>query len=185
MTLDKPIFNRYLNPFDVKKGIDTLPDFVPDLHYLQLKLLCNEAYLKIHSKIPKVCSIHIINEIIEEYDYLFNETEVWIVLYSAFDKFSFLYLDFCELKVFIEDYGKLCGKAIENFKKTEMKPWIDLHSDLFRYINNSIKIDSETNLRKNRTLKYSTLPMMVYARELNNHLEFCRLFKLSSFNKID
>ena len=50
-------FNRYLNPFEVKVGVDTLPNFVPPPHYLQLKSLCNEAYLKICTKVPLVYSI--------------------------------------------------------------------------------------------------------------------------------
>jgi hypothetical protein len=40
------IFDRYLNPFEVKDGIDLNPDFKPDAHYLQLKSLCDEAVFR-------------------------------------------------------------------------------------------------------------------------------------------
>jgi len=86
-------FDRYINPFDVKEGIDTLPNFVPEPHYLQVKSLCNEAYLKICTKVPLAYSLIEIKSIIKEYEYLFEETEIWIRLYSAFDNFSFLYLE--------------------------------------------------------------------------------------------
>jgi hypothetical protein len=38
------VFDRYINPFDEKDGIDLKSDFKPDPHYLQLKSLCDEAF---------------------------------------------------------------------------------------------------------------------------------------------
>lgn len=170
-------FNRYLNPFEVKVGVDTLPNFVPPPHYLQLKSLCNEAYLKICTKVPLVYSIEDINEIIKEYDFLFEETEVWIVLYSAFDCFSFLYLELCELKVLIEDYGALCAKAIDQFQSQDRNIWLESNLYLFKYINERIELKTLDLIRNEELLKINNGTFMVYTKDLTKHKEFYKIYK--------
>ena len=172
-------FNRYLNPFEVKVGVDTLPNFVPPPHYLQLKLLCNEAYLKICTKVPLVYSIEDINEIINEYDFLFEETEVWIVLYSAFDNFSFLYLELCELKVLIEDYGSLCIKAIEQYNTRDRKLWLESNYYLFKYINERIEIKSLELIRNEELIRINNCTLMIDSKDINNHLDFHEIYDKS------
>ena len=121
---DSSVFDRYYNPFDVKAGIDLKPDFKPDPFYNQLKSLCDEAVFRIYAKSPLVYNLSEINNFIDEYEFIFDETEVWIILYSGFDCFSYLYLELCEHKVFIEEYGKFCEKAISeiNSKKGKTNP---------------------------------------------------------------
>lgn len=165
-------FNRYLNPFDVKVGIDELPNFVPEPHYLQLKYLCNEAYLKICTKVPLVYSLNEIKSFIDEYEYLFEETEVWIRLYSAFDNFSFLYLEICELKVLIEDYGALCIKAMDSYQTYERKSWIYTNAYLFQCIKERIYSQSIDFIEKNDFIKINNFSMMIYVKEFEKHIEF-------------
>ena len=170
-------FNRYLNPFEVKVGVDTLPNFVPPPHYLQLKSLCNEAYLKICTKVPLVYSIKEINEIIEEYDFLFEETEVWIVLYNAFDNFSFLYLELCELKVLIEDYGALCIKAINQRQSQDRNIWLESNFYLFKYINERIELKTLDLIRNGELLKINNGTFMVYTKDVKNLLDFYEFYE--------
>ncbi len=175
-------FNRYLNPFEVKVGVDTLPNFVPPPHYLQLKSLCNEAYLKICTKVPLVYSIEDINKIIKEYDFLFEETEVWIVLYSAFDSFSFIYLEMCELKVLIEDYGKLCVKAIEQFQSTDRNIWLESNYYLFNYINDRIELKSLDFIPNEELLRIKNGTFMVYTKDVENLLDFYKFYERTRIN---
>ena len=135
---DSSVFDRYYNPFDVKDGIDLKPDFKPDQHYLQLKSICNEAVFRIYAKSPLVYNLSEINNFIEEYEFIFDETEVWIILYSRFDCFSYLYLELCEHKVFIEDYGKYCEKAIADSNSKPVEKWIEDHQWLFNHINDKL-----------------------------------------------
>ena len=174
---EQNVFNRFINPFEVKEGLDTLPNFVPEPHYLQLKSLCNEAYLKICTKVPLVYSIQEINVIIEEYDFLFEETEVWIVLYSAFDNFSFLYLEICELKVLIEDYGGLCIKAIDQYKSLDRKLWLESNYYLFKNINERIEIKSLDLIRNEELLKINKGTFMVYTKDVENLLDFYEFYE--------
>lgn len=170
-------FNRYLNPFDVKVGVDTLPNFVPPPQYLQLKSLCNEAYLKICTKVPLVYSIEDINEIIEDYDFLFEETEVWIVLYSAFDNFSFLYLELCELKVLIEDYGSLCIKAIDQYQSQDRNIWLESNFYLFKYIKERIELKTLDLIRNDEILKINKGTFMVFTKDVENLLGFYEFYE--------
>ncbi len=171
-------FNRYRNPFEVKVGVDTLPNFVPEPHYLQVKSLCNEAYLKICTKLPLVYSLNEINAIIDEYEYLFEETEVWIRLYSAFDNFSFLYLEFCELKVLLEAYQNLCINAIDQFETVDKKTWLESHSYLFKYIDERIKIQSN-----NEFLRIKKSLMMVYKKDAIMLIDFYKIYVSTQIGK--
>ncbi len=175
-------FNRYINPFDVKEGIDTLSNFVPEPHYLQLKSLCNEAYLKICTKTPLVYSILEIKAIIDEYEHLFDETEVWIRLYSAFDNFSFLYLEFCELKVLIEDYGILCKKAISSYNCLERKRWIENNAYLFKYLQERLQIQSTDFIQEESFIKIHQCSIMIYIKYLYKHIEFYKIYKAAVLN---
>jgi hypothetical protein len=170
-------FDRYINPFDVKEGIDTLPNFVPEPHYLQVKSLCNEAYLKICTKVPLAYSLNEIKSIIKEYEYLFEETEIWIRLYSAFDNFSYLYLEICELKVLIEEYGVLCIRAIDKYQSQDRNIWLESNFYLFKYIKERIETKSLDLIRNKELLRINNCSMMVYVKELEQHMEFYEIYK--------
>ena len=179
---EQNIFNRYINPFEVKEGLDTLPNFVPEPHYLQLKSLSNEAYLKICTKVPLVYSLNEIKSIIDEYEYLFEETEVWIRLYSAFDNFSFLYLEICELKVLIEDYGGLCIKAMDSYHSLERKLWIENNAYLFKYLQERLETQSTDFIQEESFIKIHECSVMIYIKDLNKHKEFYKIYKAALLN---
>jgi hypothetical protein len=183
---DSSVFDRYINPFDVKKGIDLKPDFKPDPHYIQLKSLCDEAVFRIYAKSPLAYSISEINIFIEEYEFLFSETEIWIRLYSRFDYFSYLYLELCEHKVFIEEYGKYCEKAILEYDKTPMEKWIEEHQWLYNRINDKLDYHKECECNIDEIMKISNSSVHVYKDELFKHFKFLTLFseRLNSGDKI-
>lgn len=169
-------YNRYLNPFRVKVGKDTLPDFTPTPHYLQLKSLCNEAYLKICTKVPLVYSIKDINKIIKEYNFLFEETEIWIVLYSAFDNFSFLYLELCELKVLIEDYSTLCNKALAQLNFQDRNLWLDSNYYLFKYIDERIEVKPLELIRSEEFLRINNCTIKILKMDAQILLDFYEIY---------
>lgn len=170
------VFDRYLNPFEVKDGIDLKPDFKPDSHYLQLKSLCDEAVFRIYAKSPLVYNQSEINTLLDEYEYLFNETEVWIILYSGFDCFSYLYLELCEHKVFIEEYGKFCEKAISEISSKPVEKWIEEHLWLFNHINEKLDYPKECECNIDEIMKISSSSVHVYKDELFKHFEFLDTF---------
>ena len=174
---DISVFDRYINPFDVKDGIDLKPDFKPDPHYLQLKSLCDEAAFRIYAKSPLVYNLTEINTFIDEYEFLFDETEVWIILYSGFDCFSYLYLELCEHKVFIEEYGKFCEKAIAELNSKSVEKWIEDHQWLFNHINDKLDYQKECECNIEEIMKISNSLIHVNKNELSVHMQFLALFK--------
>jgi hypothetical protein len=176
MTNNSSVFDRYYNPFDVKAGIDLKPDFKPDPHYLQLKSLCDEAIFRIYAKSPLVYNLSEINTFIDEYEFIFDETEVWIILYSGFDCFSYLYLELCEHKVFIEEYGKFCEKAISKISSKPVEKWIEEHQWLFNHINDKLDYHKECECNIDEIMKISNSSVHVYKDELSIHHQFLSLF---------
>jgi hypothetical protein len=172
---DISVFDRYLNPFDVKEGIDLKSDFKPDPHYIQLKSLCDEAVFRIYARSPLVYTLSEINNFIEEYEFLFNETEIWIILYSGFDCFSHLYLELCEHKVFIEEYSKYCEKAISEFSKMSLEKWSKEFLWLFNYINDKLDYHKECECNIEGIMKISNSAVHVYKSEIATHLNFFNL----------
>jgi hypothetical protein len=170
------VFDRYLNPFEVKDGIDLKPDFKPDPHYLQLKSLSDEAVFRIYAKSPLVYNISEINTFIEEYEFLFDETEVWIILYSGFDCFSYLYLELCEHKVFIEEYGKFCEKSISEISSKSVEKWIEEHQWLFNHINAKLDYHKDCECNIDEIMKISNSSVHVYKYELCKHFRFLDSF---------
>jgi len=127
--------------------------------------------------VPLVYSIEDINKIIKEYDFLFEETEVWIVLYSAFDSFSYLYLELCELKVLIEDYGALCVKAIDQFQNQDRIKWIESNFYLFKYIDERFALKSIDFIRNEESLRITNGTFMVYTKDVENLLDFYEFYE--------
>jgi hypothetical protein len=173
---DSSVFDRYYNPFDVKDGIDLKPDFKPNQFYNQLKTLCDEAVFRIYAKSPLVYSLSEIKTFIKDYEFLFDETEVWIILYSGFDCFSYLYLELCEHKVFIEEYGKFCDKAIAEFNSKTSETWIEEYQWLFNHINDKLDYQKKCECNIDEIRKISNSSVHVYRNELMVHHRFLSLF---------
>lgn len=173
---DISVFDRYINPFDVKDGIDLKPDFKPDPHYLQLKSLCDEAAFRIYAKSPLVYNLSEINNLIEEYEFLFNETEIWIILYSGFDCFSHMYLELCEHKVFIEEYGKYCEKAVSEIDEKPVEKWNEEYQWLFKHINDKLEYHKECECNIEEIIKISNSSIHIYRNEIGTQITFCNLY---------
>jgi hypothetical protein len=173
---ENSVFDRYYNPFDVKDGVDLKPDFKPDPHYLQLKYVCDEAVFRIYAKSPLVYNLSEIKTFIDEYEFIFDETEIWIILYSGFDCFSYLYLELCEHQVFIEEYGKYCEKAIKALNSKSVEKWIEEYQWLFNHINDKLDYHKECECNMDEIMKISNSSVHVYRKELKVHHQFLSIF---------
>lgn len=173
------LYDRFVNPFEPKIGIDESPDFVPDEYYTQIKKLCNEAVLKIVTKDPLIYSIDEINQLIDEFDLLFNETEFLIKYYSAFDQFSYIYLELCEVKVFVQDYNSLVTKAINDFYSVEIYKWKEVNKWLYDNLKSKLSRYSKNHLTNEIQIDSSFISL--YTNELITHFKLIDLFE-NSFN---
>jgi hypothetical protein len=173
------LYDRFVNPFEPKIGIDERPDFVPDEYYTQIKKLCNEAVLKIVTKDPLIYSIDEINQLIDEFDLLFNETEFLIKYYSAFDQFSYIYLELCEVKVFVQDYNSLVTKAINDFYSVELYKWKEVNKWLYDNLKSKLSRYSKNHLTSEIQIDSSFISL--YTNELITHFKLIDLFE-NSFN---
>ena len=169
--------DRFSNPFKPKAGKDTYPGFEPSPHYLQVKSLCNEACFRVYTNSPIVFDLKELKIIIDNYKDLFDETEVWIALYIAFDEFSHLYLTICENMVFIEDYGKLCQKAISEFHIMELSAWLEKYRKDYEIVNDKLEWHSECDCKDDRIMKINFSVVHVYRKEIEAHISFHQLYK--------
>ncbi len=134
------LYDRFINPFSPKIGVDELPDFIPEEHYIQVKNLCEEATRRIIHTTHQTNELSKINELLKAYEYLFDETEIWIKLYSGFDEFSFLYLELCEIKVVLVEYPKIIKKALHGLNQYPINSKIHF-SDSHRMNHHIYKIE--------------------------------------------
>jgi hypothetical protein len=169
------LYDRFVNPFEPKIGIDERPDFVPDEFYTQIKKLCNEAVLKIVTKDPLIYSIDEINHLIVEFEILFNETETFIKYYSGFDQFSFIYLELCEAKVFVQDYNPLVEKAINNFYSVEYYKWMEVNKWLYDYLKSKLPSYSKNHMKNEIQIDSSIISL--YTIDLIAHFKLIDLFE--------
>lgn len=171
------LYDRFVNPFEPKIGIDEKPDFIPDEYYIQIKKLCNEAVIKIVTKTPFIYSLEEINHLLDEFEMLFNETEIFIKFYSAFDQFSFIYLELCEAKVLILDYHPLIEKALIDFNSVKYEKWVVTNMWLYEYLKS--KLRSYTKNQLTNEIQIDSSMISLHSNELLSHFKLIDLFENS------
>ena len=169
------LYDRFINPFSPKTGVDELPDFIPDEHYIQVKNLCEEATRRIIHSTHQTNELSKINELLKTYEYLFDETEIWIKLYSGFDEFSFLYLELCEIKVVLVEYPMIIKKALFGLNQLDKREWLSKNRDTYQFLNN--KLPDSFNSHESLTVNISTSNFKLLKSELNLHLDFLTKYK--------
>lgn len=170
------LYDRIIDPFSTKLGIDTLPDFVPTEHYKQVLYFCNEALDLIDSKKNKNFKLSEIKFFLDEYEELFDETEIWIKLYSNFEPFSLVYLELCELKVFIEDYGKICDNSMKEINNFKTSDWVEKYKNIYNHILQTIEFESKEFIDNENFVPIKNSNYLIQRIEVLIHLEFFNLF---------
>ena len=169
------LYDRFINPFSPKIGVDELPNFIPDEHYIQVKNLCEEASRRIIHSTHQTNELSKINELLKAYEYLFDETEIWIKLYSGFDEFSFLYLELCEIKVVLVDYPEIIKKALNELNQLDKREWLLKNRDIYQFLKN--KLPDILNSHLSLTVTISTSNFKFLKSELNLQLDFMKKYK--------
>lgn len=170
-------FNRLTNPFSPTLGLDTLPDFVPTEHYKQVMYFCKEALELIEAKKDRCFKLSEIKFVIEEYAELFDETEIWIKLYSNFEPFSLVYLEFCEMKVFIEDYGTDCKKALNEANQLKTMDWLEKYESIYQHIQQTIDFNTKEFLNDSFYVPLIDSKFLIPRQEVLVHWEFSKCYK--------
>jgi hypothetical protein len=169
-------FDRFTNPLSTKLGLDTLPDFVPPEHYKQVIYFCNEALELINAKKDCCFTLSEIKLVIEEYEELFEETEIWLKIFSNFEPFSLTYLKFCELKVFIDDYGKDCKKALTEYNHIKLADWFEKYHIIFFNIQQTIDFDSIEFVEKKKYVPLKNTKYLIPREDVLAHFDFTCCF---------
>lgn len=169
-------FDRFNNPLSSTLGLDTLPDFVPNVHYTQVLRFCIEAVEFIKAKKDCCFTLSEINLMIEEYAELFKETEIWINQYSNFEPFSLVYLEFCEMKVFIEDFGKKCANALNEVKELNKTDWIEKYEPIYQHIHQIIDFNSKEFLNDSFYVPLKDSKFLIPRKEILKHWEFSNCY---------
>lgn len=169
--------DRYINPFEVRNGMDEEPDFEPSAGYLFVLSMCIDACNKLTIRNSDFYTLKEIKAFLKEYEDLFEITETWRIAFSGFDKFSFTYLEFCEMKVLIEDYGKDCQKALGEIEKLSLKDWIEKYEIIYNHLITLIDLNYLENLNFDAYFPLIDSKYIISKNDLLNHFEFIQLFK--------
>ncbi len=173
---DKRGEHLYINPFGPTRGHDERPDFVPDAYYLQIKDLCNQACFRVYFKDSIVYSLEELTQFIDDYEDLFEHTELFVRFYAAFEEFSHMYLALCENKVFIEDYGTLCKKAIMNFERMELLEWLNTYERDYTAVRQKLEWHETCDCKIEGIMKINSSALNVYTKEIEQQIAFFELF---------
>ena len=68
-------YDRTIDPFEWKPGLDALPDFIPDTEYADLKHRCDAAYADILTGDVLNYRMVEIKAVVDQYTELFHEVE--------------------------------------------------------------------------------------------------------------
>ncbi len=173
---DKRGEHLYINPFGPTRGHDERPDFVPGAYYLHVKDLCNQACFRVYFKDSIVYSLEELTQFIDDYEDLFEHTELFVRFYAAFEEFSHMYLALCENKVFIEDYGPLCKKAIMNFERMELLEWLNTYERDYTAVRQKLEWHETCDCKIEGIMKINSSAVHVYTKEIEQQIAFFELF---------
>lgn len=169
--------DRYVNPFEVRNGMDEEPDFEPSPGYLFVSCMCIDAINKLTIRNSNFYTLKEIKSFLKEYEELFEITETWRIAFSGFDKFSFTYLEFCEMKVLIEDYDKDCQKALREFEKLSLKDWNEKYEIIYNHLITLIDLSHLENPNYDAFFPLIDSKYKISKNDLMNHFAFISLFK--------
>jgi hypothetical protein len=175
-------FNRTIDPFQWRPGLDAAPDFVPDEEYADLLTRVNVAYSDILTGDVLNFRKVELKAVVNQYRELFEEVETKLRYYEAYDKFFFLYDELISVFIFVEDRSWDAYFALDDYSKFDMSEehnvinWLDAYRRLNSQITYDLNYNNDCDCHNESVYRISYLGIHIYKEDLAKIFEFSILY---------
>jgi hypothetical protein len=175
-------FDRTIDPFEWKPGLDAAPDFIPTPEYIDLLNRCDEAYADILTGDVLNYRIGEIKAIIEQYTELFYEVENELKCYEGFDRFFYLFDAVFTSFLFMDKEHWNAYFALEDYNKFDMNiernltNWLFSYQELNQTIAEHLFYNSDCDCDNKEYYRISYLGIHIHKEDLTKIFEFSTLY---------
>ena len=175
-------FDRTIDPFEWKPGLDALPDFIPDAEYTNLLHRCDSAYSDILTGDVLNYRMVELKSVINQYTELFHEVENELKYYEGFDRFFYLFDAVFTAYLFMDKEGWNAFFALDDYSKFDMSVernltnWLFAYQDLNEKIAEHLFYNSDCDCNSQDYYRISHLGIHIHKDDLSKIFEFSTLY---------
>jgi len=175
-------FDRTIDPFKWKPGLDALPDFIPDEDYTDLLHRCDSAYADILTGDVLNYQMIELKAVIDQYTELFHEVENELKYYEGFDRFFYLFDAVFSAYLFVDKEGWNAFFALDDYSKFDMSiernltNWLFSYQDLNEKIAEHLFYNSDCDCNSQDYYRISHLGIHIHKEDLAKIFEFSTLY---------
>ncbi len=175
-------YDRTIDPFEWKPGLDALPDFIPDAEYAALKHRCDAAYADILTGDVLNYRMVEIKAVVDQYTELFHEVEKVLKYYEGFDRFFYLFDAVFTTYLFMDREGWNAYFALDDYSKFDMNVernlsnWLFSYQDLNEKIAEHLFYNSDCDCNSQDYYRISHLGIHIHKEDLAKIFEFSTLY---------
>jgi hypothetical protein len=180
--MKKKDFDRTIDPFEWKPGLDAAPDFIPDEEYTDLFQRCNAAYADILTGDVLNFRMGELKSVVDKYTDLFHEVEKHLKYYEGFDRFFYLFDAIFSAFLFTEKEGWNAFFALDDYTKFDMSiernvtNWLFSYQDLNEKIAGHLFYNSDCDCNNQDYYRISHLGIHIHKEDLAKIFEFSILY---------
>ena len=175
-------FDRTIDPFEWKPGLDAAPDFIPDAEYADLLNRCDAAYADILTGDVLNYRMVEIKAVVDQYTELFHEVEKELKYYEGFDRFFYLFDAVFTAYLFMDQEGWNAFFALDDYSKFDMSVernltnWLFSYQDLNEKIAEHLFYNSDCDCNSQDYYRISHLGIHIHKEDLTKIFEFSTLY---------
>ena len=175
-------FDRTIDPFEWKPGLDAATDFIPDAEYADLKHRCDAAYSEILTGDVLNYRMVEIKAVVDQYTELFHEVEKVLKYYEEFDRFFYLFDAVFTTYLFMDREGWNAYFALDDYSKFDMSVernltnWLFSYQDLNEKIAEHLFYNSDCDCNSQDYYRISHLGIHIHKGDLSRIFEFSTLY---------
>jgi hypothetical protein len=180
--MKKKDFDRSIDPFEWKPGLDAAQDFNPDDEYTDLFQRCNAAYADILTGDVLNYRMVELKVVVDRYTELFHEVETHLKRYDGFDRFFYLFDAVFSTYLFVEKEGWNAHFALDDYSKFDMHVernltnWLFAYQDLNQLIAQQLLYNSDCDCNSQDYYRISYLGIHMHKKDLAKIFEFSTLY---------
>lgn len=175
-------FDRTIDPFEWKPGLDAASDFTPDDEYTALLNRCDVAYADILTGDVLNYRMVELKVVVDRYMELFHEVEIHIKHYEGFDRFFYLFDAVFSAYLFVDKEGWNAHFALDDYSKFDMQiernltNWLFAYQDLNQIIAKHLFYNSDCDCNNSSVYRVSHFGIHIYKDDMAKIFEFSTLY---------
>jgi hypothetical protein len=175
-------YDRTIDPFEWKPGLDAASDFIPDAEYTDLLHRCDAAYADILTGDVLNYRMVEIKAVVNQYTELFHKVEKVLKYYEGFDRFFYLFDAVFTTYLFMDREGWNAYFALDDYSKFDMSVernltnWLFSYQDLNEKIAEHLFYNSDCDCNSQDYYRISHLGIHIHKDDLTKIFEFSKLY---------